>query len=246
MSSNNNIIKGVHPLEEAMESGLEIQKIWIARQKKSGEIHQLINRARERKIPVKEVPSEFLNKFGKNHQGIVAWISPVSFHPLEEIIQQIYESGNSPFILYLDKITDVRNMGAICRSAYYFGVHAVAFPSNHSALINDEAVKASSGALLKLKLCRLHSPLKDLGVLKHSGLKIYAATEKGQPISKEIKLDEPLCLIMGSEHKGISTELLKISDKIIAIPGTGKLDSLNVSVAAGILLYEIFKSRTGK
>jgi 23S rRNA (guanosine2251-2'-O)-methyltransferase len=178
-----------------------------------------------------------------NHQGVVAYISPVSFMPLEEVLQRVYESGKDPLFMVLDRVTDVRNFGAICRTAECAGVDAIIVPARGSARIGADALKTSAGALMNIPVCRSMNLKDTLQMLKDSGIRIAGASEKADKMMYDTDLSGPICLIMGSEETGISPEYLKKCDALIRIPMFGSTGSLNVSVAAGVITYEIIRQR---
>jgi 23S rRNA (guanosine2251-2'-O)-methyltransferase len=195
-------------------------------------------------VPVIPVPKEKLMQFTRfNHQGVVAYISPVSFMPLEEVLQRVYESGKDPLFMVLDRVTDVRNFGAICRTAECAGVDAIIVPARGSARIGADALKTSAGALMNIPVCRSMNLKDTLQMLKDSGIRIAGASEKAEKMMYDTDLSGPLCLIMGSEETGISPEYLKKCDALIRIPMFGSTGSLNVSVAAGVITYEIIRQR---
>jgi 23S rRNA (guanosine2251-2'-O)-methyltransferase len=180
----------------------------------------------------------------KNHQGVLAWLSLIEYQHIANLLPMIYEKGDDPLIVALDGVSDVRNFGAIVRSAECLGAHGVLIPEKGSARITADAVKTSAGALHSFPVCREKSIVKSIEYLKESGLKIISATEKSGIEASKAQLTGPAVLIMGSEEKGISRELLALTDQEIIIPMTGKIGSLNVSVAAGILIYEIIRQRS--
>lgn len=238
------LICGTHPVAEAIEGGVQIMKLMVRRGLRSENISKILKVSREANIPVQEVPIEKLNRLaGNNHQGIVALISAVEFQPLEEIIPVIYERGETPFILMLDGITDVRNLGAVARSAECCGVHAMVIPEKGAAMPGKDAVKASAGALLRLPVCRVKKMLHCLDFLQKSGVQTVALTEKAEADISGCQLANPTALLMGSEGRGISPELLRKADRLAAIPMKGKIASLNISVAAGIAMYETLRQR---
>jgi len=241
---NKNIIFGIHSIIEAIKSGKEIEKLFLSKQSSGDSIKELFLIARKDNIPVQFVPLEKLNKLtSKVHQGAIAFVSEISYCSIEQIIPQIYESGKVPLILILDGITDVRNFGAIARTAECAGVDAIVIPLKGSVSINADAIKTSAGALNTIPVCREKSLLSTLQYLKDSGLKIVSVTEKTNEryYNNEYKL--PLALILGSEDNGITQSLIEFSDEKAKIPILGTIESLNVSVAAGIILYEVVKQR---
>jgi len=239
-----NFIYGIHPVIEALKSGKEIEKIMIQTGLKGEGFQQLHSLIREMEIPVQFVPMEKLNRITRqNHQGVVAMISEITYQKIEAILPMVYEQGKTPLVVMLDHITDVRNLGAIARTAECSGVDAILIPEKGSAQVNQDAIKTSAGALYKVPVCRYNSSKEIITFLKSSGLKIVAATEEASSDYTDIEMTQPVALILGSEESGISAELLKISDELIRIPIFGDIQSLNVSVAAGVIIYEILRQR---
>lgn len=237
-------IFGLHPVLEAFEAGKEFEKLFIQSGLRSPQLQQISKNARELGVPVQHVPIEKLNRITrKNHQGVVGYISPISYQSVEQLVPMIYEAGKMPFIVVLDRITDVRNLGAIARTAYAAGADALLLPSRGSALITGDAMKTSAGALSKLTVCRADNLKDSLDFLKESGLKIAAVTEKGSSSIWENKLEGPIALILGSEEDGVSPAYLQKADAKLQIPMPGAMESLNVSVAAGIACFEIVRQR---
>ena len=254
MSDNNrnkksekmNFVYGLHSVLEAINLGKEMDKVFIRKSLNNERSRELINLLRERDIPFQFVPNEKLQRISsKNHQGIIGLISMIEYSQLELLVPSIFEKGETPFILVLDEVTDVRNLGAIARTAECSGVHALVLPAKGSAQINADAIKTSSGALHKLPVCRTPELLDSLDYLKNSGLKIIAGTEKGEKLYFNTDLTGPVALVIGSEEKGVSNKILGIADQMVRIPQLGKVESLNVSVAAGVLCYEIDDIRLG-
>ena len=191
------------------------------------------------------MPKEKLNRITKkNHQGIICYISPITYQPVNEIVQRCYESGEDPVILILDRITDTRNFGAITRVAEAAGVDAIIIPEKESALITSESVKSSAGALNYMPICKVKSLKNITQDLKDSGLKIISCTEKGEEDIYSIKYKGPVCIILGSEKDGISQNLLDISDVSVKIPMLGRIDSLNVSTSSAVILYELVRQNS--
>ncbi|MCL2072367.1 MAG: 23S rRNA (guanosine(2251)-2'-O)-methyltransferase RlmB [Marinilabiliaceae bacterium] len=234
-----NEIYGIRTVLEAIESGQSIEKIY-AKVNLSGELfNQLRKTAKNHNIPILKVPLERINKFTTgNHQGVVAIVSPVNYHNIENIVEDVILSGKEFFIIVLDGITDVRNFGAIARTAEAAGVHAIVIPEKGSAPVNSDAIKTSAGALFRIPVCRVAKPWYTLKFLKEKDAKIIAITEKTDTDYKSINYKGNLVLIFGAEDKGISPQLLKMCDLKAAIPTKGKTASLNVSVAAGIVIFE--------
>ncbi|NOY38375.1 MAG: 23S rRNA (guanosine(2251)-2'-O)-methyltransferase RlmB [Chlorobi bacterium] len=237
-------IYGIRPVEEALEAGRNLEKIYFQNGLQGPLFRTLFTRVRERKIPFQFVPLQRLNRItGKNHQGVIAYLSLVEYQRVENILPALFESGENPFVLMLDRITDVRNIGAIARTADAAGCHALILPEKNSAALNADAMKTSAGALLHIPVCREADLMQTLRFLKNSGLQIVAATEKGEDIFSTLPPAGPVVLIMGSEEKGIRHTLMELTDQQIRIPMFGHVASLNVSVAAGIFIYEILRQR---
>lgn len=246
-TESNQMVFGIRAVIEAIRSGKEIESLYLQRGLSGGLITELRTILKDNDIPALAVPVEKLNRITqKNHQGVVAFISPISYEKVENIIPQIYEKGEVPFILILDGITDVRNFGAIARTAECAGVHAIIVPSRGSAQVNPDAIKTSAGALYKIPVCRHDSLLKAAKFLQESGLQLIACTEKTDQSLYQPDYSGPCALIMGSEEHGISTDLIRISDHLAKIPMFGEIESLNVSVSAGVMLYEAIRQRMNK
>jgi len=242
--SKENIIFGIRPVIEAIKSGKEIDKILIQTGLKGESSWELRKLTTELQIPMQYVPLEKLNKITqKNHQGIICFISEIAYQPLENILPMIFEKGKTPLILILDRITDVRNFGAITRTAECAGVDAIVIPSKGAASINADAVKTSAGAIYKIPICREENLKKTIDFLKNSGLQIIACSEKSDNLYFNASYKLPCAIILGSEDDGISPEYLKKADHVVSIPLIGEIESLNVSVASGIILYEALKQR---
>ncbi len=238
-------IYGIRAILEAVHAGKTIDKVMLLRGVANPLIAELKGACQEQNIPVKIVDEWGFKAYqNRNHQGAVAEMSPIEFQDLEAIVQAAFEAGQDPLILALDNITDVRNFGAICRTAEVAGAHAVLIPAIGGAQVGEDAIKTSAGALNHLNLCRTESLVGSISLLKESGLRIIACTEKTNKSLYDTELKGPCVLVMGSEDKGISGSLLKMADEKVSIPQYGKIESLNVSVATGIALYEILRQRT--
>lgn len=244
-TTTKDFVFGTRPVLEALESGKEINKLLILRGALSENTKKILQWAQRNNIPHQKVPVEKLNKITrKNHQGVIALLSPVHYDKLEIIVPEIYEQGETPLFLVLDQITDVRNFGAICRSAECMGAQAVVIPERGGALINSDAVKTSAGAVFNLKICRVKDLNESLQFLKSSGLNIIACSEKGKKLLHETKLEAPTAIILGAEDTGISADLMQEADEQVRIPMVGTTQSLNVAVSAGVILYECLKQRS--
>lgn len=241
------IIFGIHSVQEALEASQEIDKIYLRRALVSEEVRAIKRLAREQRIPVLEVPVERLNRFTRGaHQGCVAIIAQVSYTPLEMLVPQIFERGEDPLIVLLDGVTDTRNFGAIARSAECAGAHALVIAERGSVSISADAVNASAGALMRIPVCRVASISGAVGYLAECGLQIVVANEKAENTYYTADLTGPLALVMGSEHEGVSPQVARLATLSIAIPQVGEIGSLNVSVAAGILLFESLRQKQTK
>jgi len=244
MKEEKDFIFGIRAVIEAIKADKLIDKL-VIRRGLTGELsHELMNVIKEYQIPYQLVPNERISRITqKNHQGVIAFISPIEFQNIEQIIPSLFEAGKTPFVVILDKVTDVRNFGAITRTAECAGVDAIIIPEKGSARISGDAVKTSAGALHKIPVCRVQNLLSTLKFLKSSGLQIVAATEKAEDFYYQTDFTVPTAILLGSEDQGVELEYLRISDKLVKIPILGEIDSLNVSVAAGILIYEAVKNR---
>lgn len=246
--SKQQIIYGLRPVIEAIATGAQIERILIQNGLNSSLLNELRSRLKEHDIPFQYVPVEKLNKMTTgNHQGVVATIAAVKYHSFVEILEkagdQEIRQMEGDLIVLLDHITDVRNMGAIARTAECTGVRALIVPDRGSAALNEDAVKTSSGALLRLPLCREQNLKTVVNLAKQYGYQVVAATEKGAVHYRKVDFHQPTLLIMGNEETGISTELLKMSDVRAKLPIVGEVSSLNVSVAAGVFMYEALEQR---
>jgi 23S rRNA (guanosine2251-2'-O)-methyltransferase len=238
-------IFGIRPVIEAIKAGKQIDRLLVKEGLQGALYHELIRSVRENGIAYQTVPGERLDLVTrKNHQGVVAWLSLIEFQKIGNILPAIYEKGEDPFIIILDGVSDVRNFGAIVRTAECLGAHAIIIPEKGSARISADAIKTSAGALHTFPVCREKSLLRTAEFLKESGLRIICSDEKKGKKVSDSTLTGPLVIIMGSEDQGISRELMSLADEAVSIPMTGSIASLNVSVAAGILLYEITRQRS--
>ncbi|KAA6337557.1 putative TrmH family tRNA/rRNA methyltransferase [termite gut metagenome] len=244
MINSKNLIFGVRSVIEAIQAGKEIDKILIKRDIQSDLSRELFAALKDTLIPVQRVPIERINRITqKNHQGVIAFISSVTYQKTEDLVPFLFEQGKDPFFIMLDGVTDVRNFGAIARTCECAAVDAVIIPVRGSAAVNADAVKTSAGALHTLPVCREQSLKNTIRFLKDSGFKIIAATEKGDYEYTKGNYAGPVCILMGAEDTGVSYENLSLCDEWVKIPVRGSIESLNVSVAAGILIYEALKQR---
>ncbi|MDE6266437.1 MAG: 23S rRNA (guanosine(2251)-2'-O)-methyltransferase RlmB [Muribaculaceae bacterium] len=237
-------IFGLRAVIEAIEAGKEIDKILMSKDLGGDLAMELMNLIRSRGIVCKKVPVEKINRITrKNHQGVVAMLSAITYHKLEHLVPELYEEGVLPFIVVLDGITDVRNFGAIARTCECAGVNAIVIPERDSVSVGGDAVKTSAGALLHIPVCRERNTLSAVRYLRDAGYQVVAASEKAEINYTEGGYTTPVAIVMGSEDTGISPEVLRQCDTLVGIPQFGKIGSLNVSVAAGIMMYEVVRQR---
>lgn len=237
-------IFGIRAVIEAIEAGKEIDKVLI-RKDLNGELaNELFTKIREHRIYSKRVPVEKINRIThKNHQGVVAILSAVTYDSLFNLVPSLYEDGVVPFLIVLDGITDVRNFGAIARTCECAGADAIVIPLHGSVSVSGDAMKTSAGALNYLPVCRERSIAGAVKFLKNNGYHIVAASEKADINYTEADYNQPLAIVMGAEDVGISEEVLSLCDTFVSIPQFGKIGSLNVSVAAGVMMYEVVRQR---
>jgi 23S rRNA (guanosine2251-2'-O)-methyltransferase len=239
-----NYIFGIRAIIEAVEAGKTIDKLFIQKGLHNDLFAELWKLVREKRINYKHVPLEKINRLTrKNHQGVFAFISPIDFHNIEDVIPKLYEEGKNPLVLVLDRITDVRNFGAIARTAECAGVDTILIPEQNAAAINADAIKTSAGALHKVTVCRTWNLKLALQFMKESGIQLIGCTEKTQDEMYKPNYTTPTAIIIGSEEDGVSPEFLKMCDARAKIPMNGKIASLNVSVATGVILYEAIRQR---
>jgi len=244
MQKETDCIFGLHAVIEAIKAGKQIDRLLIKQGLQGSLYHELMAEVNHN-IVYQIVPVERIELVTrKNHQGVLAWLSIIEYQYIANLLPMIFEKGEDPLIIALDGVSDVRNFGAIVRTAECLGAHAIVIPEKGSARITADAVKTSAGALHTFPVCREKSIVRSIEYLKESGLKVFCAGEKSGESTSDVTLTGPLVLILGSEDKGISREITALADHVIKIPMTGTIGSLNVSVAAGILLYEIVRQRS--
>ena len=237
-------IFGTRAVIEAISTGRSIEKILIKKGLNNELYQQLQPLIKEFNIPVQQVPVEAINRITrKNHQGVLAFVSPIEYSNIETLLPGLFESGKDPLILVLDQVTDVRNFGAIARSAECGGIDAIIIPEKGMARIGADAVKTSAGALHYIPVCKAKNLTKTVRYLAESGIRIFAATEKGDKIYTEVDFQTPAAIIMGSEESGISREILELAHEKLKIPILGNIESLNVSVSAALMIYEAVRQR---
>lgn len=238
------LIIGRKPVLEAIQQGTAVEKLFLLRSATGPEIAEIKALARERNIPVSQVPVEKLNNLTKaQHQGVVAWTSLLSYIELQDAISHVVEQGDTPLFVMLDGVTDVRNVGAIARSALCCGAQGIILPTSNSASLTEEAIKTSAGALRKILLCRTPSVQQAIDVLRLNGIQVLGTQMQGSIPVFESDLKIPSCIVMGAEDTGISRDVIRRADQLIRIPMAHAFDSLNVSVAAGMILYEALRQR---
>jgi len=239
-----NIIYGFRPVMEALLHGKTIDKVLIQKGLRGPLFKDFFIKVREYKVPFQYVPVEKINRLTKgNHQGVVAFMSAIEYQNIFDIVPMLYEKGKTPLLLILDKITDVRNVGAIARSAECSGVDAIILSLKGGAQLNEDTVKSSAGALHKVPICRHSNLVEVIEYLQDSGIEVCAVTEKTEKYFFNKDFSQPLCLLMGNEYEGISWDYLKKCNDSVKIPMVGTIESLNVSVATGIVLFEAVKQR---
>lgn len=239
------MIFGLRPILEALHAGKVLERIFLQKGPRNSITTEITELAQKAGAPVATVPVEKLDTLTrKNHQGAVAFLSAITYLPLDNIVASIYEQGRTPLLLVLDRITDVRNFGAIARNAECMGVDAIVIPNRGAAQINGDALKTSAGALNIVPVCREPNLKDTITFLQQSGIQIVACTEKAeQSLTEPLDFTGPTAILLGSEEDGISPEYLKKADLRVRIPLAGQIDSLNVSVASGIVLFEVMRQR---
>lgn len=243
----NTLIVGRSKVIEALQQGKQLERIYVVSTVHGEVIDEIKQLAEDKQVPINKVPVEKLNGFNiSNHEGCVAVISKVQYHDLQEVISYVVDKGEVPFFLILDGITDVRNIGALARTALCCGVNAIIIPEKGVGALNEDAIATSAGALEKVTICRVTSLMKAVDELHLNGIKVFASEMKAEQNLFTIQLNEPCAIIMGSEDKGIYPALLKMADVQFKVPMVADFESLNVSVAAGMILYEAMKQRVVK
>jgi 23S rRNA (guanosine2251-2'-O)-methyltransferase len=238
------MIFGTRAVIEALQAGKEVDKILMRRDLQNDLSRELFNIVKTTRIPIQRVPQEKLDRLTrKNHQGVIAFISAVSYQKLEDIVPFLYEEGKNPFIVLLDGVTDVRNFGAIARTCACAGADAIVIPARNSVSVNADAVKTSAGALLSLSVCKENSITDAIKYLKNCGYRVFAATEKAEKTYTQADYSGPTAIVLGGEDYGIASENLRICAEWVKIPLMGAIGSLNVSAAAAVLVYEVVRQR---
>ncbi len=240
----NTLVIGRQAVITALQGGKQLERIYLQSTVHGEVIDTIRSLAEQYLVPINKVPVEKLNSFNvSNHEGCVAVISRIQYQNLQDVISFTVEKGETPLFLMLDSITDIRNIGAIARSAFCFGVHAIIIPDKGVGALNEDAILTSAGALEKLAICRVNSLMKAVDELHLNGIKVFASEMTASKKLFDMDLKEPCAIVLGGEEQGIYPALMKICDEQFAIPMTGDFESLNVSVANGIILYEVMKQR---
>lgn len=244
MIDKSQVVFGIRAVIEAIESGKQVDKV-LMKKDLGGELaRELLSVAREYNVPVQRVPVERINKVTrKNHQGVIAFMAAVDYYHVDDIVPALYDEGINPLVVVLDGVTDVRNFGAIARTCECAGVNCIVIPERNSVSVNADAVKTSAGALNYLPVCRERNLVKAVQYLRDSGFKVMGASEKTALNYTKADFTGPVAIVLGAEDTGISTDVLKLCDTLVAIPEFGQINSLNVSVAGGIMIYEVVRQR---
>ncbi|PWL31103.1 23S rRNA (guanosine(2251)-2'-O)-methyltransferase RlmB [uncultured Roseivirga sp.] len=237
-------IYGTRAIIESIEAGKEVDKILLQKDLKNELILELMSLAKAHSVPVQKVPVEKLNRLTKkNHQGVVAYLSSVVYASLDNVISEAYSKGETPLLIILDRVTDVRNIGAIARTAECAGAHAIVVPSRGTAQLGADAMKTSAGALNHIAVCRVENLKTTIKEIQANGISVIACSEKADKLVYEADLTAPTAIMMGSEEDGISPEYMKLADGHVKLPINGQIESLNVSVANGVIIYEVLRQR---
>ena len=237
-------IYGIHAVTEAIEAGKDIDKIFMSKTLNNDTAQEIINRAKALQVPVQRVPVQKIDRITRrNHQGVLAMMAAVTYYHVEDLVPQLFDDGENPFFVVLDGVTDVRNFGAVARTCECAGVSAIVIPDRESVSVNADAVKTSAGALNHLPVCREHNLVNAVKMLRDSGFKIVGTSDKNSMPYTQGDYTGPVAIVLGAEDKGISPEIMKLCDTRVLIPEFGNINSLNVSVAGGIMIYEVVRQR---
>ena len=244
MIDKNQYIYGIHAVLEAIDAGKDIDKILLSKTLNVDTAKEIVDRARSLRVPVQRVPVQKIDRITRrNHQGVLALMSAVTYYQVEDIVPQLFDNGENPFIVVLDGVTDVRNFGSVARTCECAGVSAIVIPDRESVSANADAVKTSAGALNYLPVCREHNLVNAVKLLRDSGFKIVGTSDKSQvPYTRGVYTG-PVAIVLGAADKGVSPEIMKLCDTQVMIPEFGHINSLNVSVAGGIMIYEVVRQR---
>ena len=237
-------VYGIHAVLEAIDAGKDIDKIFLSKTQNDDTAQEIIGKARQLRIPVQRVPVQKIDRITRrNHQGVLAMMAAVTYYRVEDVVPQLFDNGENPFIVVLDGVTDVRNFGAVARTCECAGVSAIVIPDRESVSVNADAVKTSAGALNYLPVCREHNLVNAVKLLRDSGFRIVGTSDKSQMPYTTGDYTGPVAIVLGAEDKGISPEIMKLCDTQVMIPEFGHINSLNVSVAGGIMIYEVVRQR---
>ena len=240
----NTLVIGRAAIFNAMQSGEQLDRIYLDAKAVGQDINEIKRLAAQNGVPINYVPVAKLNGFNiSDHEGCVAQIAKVQYQNLQDVISLVIENGEVPLLLILDGITDIRNIGGIARTAFCTGVHAIIIPDKGVGALNEDAILTSAGALEKIAVCRVNSLMKAVDELHLNGIKVFASEMTAEKNIADANFTEPCAIVIGSEEKGVYPALMKICDEKIKIPMAGDFESLNVSVATGIILYEAMKQR---
>lgn len=238
--SDDTLIYGTRAILEALRTDQELERVFIQHGLNNPLLRELKEELRRAGVHFQLVPGEKLNRLTRsNHQGAIAYLSSLEYQRTAELVAQLFSAGKTPLLVMLDRVTDTRNLGAIARTAECIGAHGIILPSRGSAMINSDAVKTSAGALHHLPVCREDNLKVTIDELKASGIRVVACSEKATKLASEADLTGPLAIIMGSEENGVSPEYIRRCDEMVKLPMHGNISSYNVSVAAGMILYEV-------
>lgn len=244
MIDKNQYIYGIHAVLEAIDAGKDIDKIFLSKTLNNETAQEISNRARALRVPVQRVPVQKIDRITRrNHQGVLALMSAVTYYHLEDMVPQMFDDGENPFIVVLDGVTDVRNFGAVARTCECAGVSDIVIPDRESVSANADAVKTSAGALNYLPVCREHNLVNAVKLLRDSGFRVVGTSDKSKTSYTSADYTGPVAIVLGAEDKGISPEIMKLCDTQVYIPEFGHINSLNVSVAGGIMIYEVVRQR---
>ena len=233
-------IYGIHAVLEALEAGKDIDKILLSKTLNNETAQEIIDRARQLRVPIQRVPDRITRR---NHQGVLAMMAAVTYYRIEDLVPQLFDEGENPFVVVLDGVTDVRNFGAVARTCECAGVSTIVIPDRESVSVNADAVKTSAGALNYIPVCRERNLVTAVKLLRDSGFKIVGTSDKQHLPYTQADYTGPVAIVLGAEDKGISPEIMKLCDTQVLIPEFGHINSLNVSVAGGIMIYEVVRQR---
>ena len=237
-------IYGIHAVLEAIDAAKDIDKVLLSKTLNPETAQEIIEKARALRVPVQRVPVQKIDRITRrNHQGVLAMMAAVTYYRVDDLVPRLFDEGENPFVVVLDGVTDVRNFGAVARTCECAGVSAIVIPDHESVSVNADAVKTSAGALNYLPVCRERNLVSAVKFLRDSGFKIVGTSDKSQTSYTHADYTGPVAIVLGAEDKGISPEIMKLCDTQVLIPEFGHINSLNVSVAGGIMIYEVVRQR---